>query len=228
MSVARRIAEHFVTPADGRRNRRADAPPAGVGAPRACAVPPPRTPVSLAVLAPACDAPALGAALAFAVARTRRSPVALVCVWAPVSQRPPWRVTALPAAARLAGALTARGHDARGSGRLVFVRLPDDCAAAASEVRRVGAAAGTAPTVLALGGPRAAAFDALLGEQDIVVVAVAAGADPALARLAVATLERGLVCELPPARPARSLAAAGVALLPAVRRTLAGPVAALA
>lgn len=244
MRVARRVAEHFVAPVDsraareigasagrrraaGRRDNRADAPPAGVRAPRACAVPPPRTPASLAVLAPAPDAPALGAALALALARGRRSPVAVVCIWAPDAGRPPWGVPALPAAARLARALVARGHEARGSGRLVLVRLAPACETAAAEALRASSAAGPAPAVLALAGPRAAAFDALLAEQDLVVVATAAGTDPALTRLALTGLERGIACDLPPARPARSLAAAGVVLLPAVRRALAEPVAAV-
>lgn len=244
MSIARRIAEHFVIPAGSRapgtagasagrgraaarRNRRADAPPAGVRAARACAVPPPRTPASLAVLAPARDAPALGGALALALARRRRSPVAVVCVWAPVAGAPPWRVLPLPAAARRAATLTARGHEARASGRLVFVRLAADCEVAAAEALRVSAAASPAPAVLALAGPRAAAFDALLAEQDLVVAAVAPGADPALTRLVLGGLERAVACDVPPARPARALAAAGVVLLPAVRRALAEPVAAI-
>jgi hypothetical protein len=84
--------------------------------------------------------------------------------------------------------------------------------------------------VLALGGPRAAAFDALLAEQDLVVVGARSGADPVVTRLAVAGLAgaaRACACEVPAARPARSLAAAGVALLPSARRALAGPVAEL-
>ncbi|CAA9494034.1 MAG: hypothetical protein AVDCRST_MAG67-1520 [uncultured Solirubrobacteraceae bacterium] len=70
-------------------------------------------------------------------------------------------------------------------------------------------------------------LDELLAAQDLVVVAVARGSDPALARLAIADLERGVACEVPPAHPARSLAAAGVALLPSARRALAKPIEAL-
>jgi hypothetical protein len=84
--------------------------------------------------------------------------------------------------------------------------------------------------VLALGGPRPAAFDALLAEQDLVVVGTRRGADPVLTRLAVAGLTgavRACACEIPAGHPARSLAAAGVALLPSARRALAGPVAEL-
>jgi hypothetical protein len=226
MSVARRIVQHFVSPADGRATR-ADARPVGVPPTRACAVPPPRTPSVVAVLAPPADAPALGAVLGLALARRERAPVAVVCIWSPAPTRALWRAPALPAAVRLAAALTARGHDARGSGRLVVVRLAAPCEEAAAEVLRASAAAGSAPVVLALAGPRAAAFDAVLAAQDLVVVALPPESDPALARLAVAGLERGLTCEIPAGHPARSLAAAGLALLPSARRAFAAPVAAL-
>jgi hypothetical protein len=95
----------------------------------------------------------------------------------------------------------------------------------------VSAAAGDAPTVLALGGPRVAAFDELLSDQDLVVVATPIGTDPALARLALAGLASGAVrtcaCDVPPAHPARTVAAAGLTLLPSARRALAVPVEAL-
>ncbi|MEY2515244.1 MAG: hypothetical protein QOJ89_2602, partial [bacterium] len=74
-------------------------------------------------------------------------------------------------------------------------------------------------------------FDDLLAVQDLVVVATPRGTDPALARLAIAGLSsasaRACVCEVPPAHPARALAAAGLTLLPSARRALAGPVEAL-
>lgn len=238
MRLARRLAEHFVAPAgdapadeltcaDG-RGRRADTTPAGAPPTRACAVPPPRTPASVALLAAQGDAPALAAGLALALARRERASTAVVCVWsAGGPMRSPLRAPALPAAARLAAVLAGRGHVARASGRLVSVGLAAGPAEAAAEAMRVSAAAGAAPTVLALAGPRAAAFDVLLDDQDLVVVAVAAGSDPALAQLAVAGLQRSVVCEVPPAHPGRSLAAAGVALLPSARRLLAAPVEAL-
>jgi len=239
MSLARRITEHFVAPADGRatpdgltcadgRRWRADTTtPAGGPPTRACAVTPPRTPASVALLAPASDAPALAAGLALALTRRERAATAVVCVWSLAPARTLWRAPALPAATRLARALVTRGHAAVGSGRLVVVRLAAGCEEAAAEALRVAAAAGAAPTVLALAGPRAAAFDALLHAQDLVVIAVAPDADPALARLAVAGLERAVACEVPPAHPGRALAAAGVALLPSARRALAVPVEAL-
>ncbi|HWC26389.1 MAG TPA: hypothetical protein VG474_07385 [Solirubrobacteraceae bacterium] len=181
----------------------------------------------MAVLAPAADAPALAAGLGLALVRRERAAAAVVCVWAPAPPRPLWRAPALPGAARLARSLAARGHDARAAGRLVLVALASAPDAAAVEAVRAGAAAGSAPTVLALAGPRAAAFDALLVAQDVVVAALPAQADPALARLVTAGLDRVVLCEIPPAQPGRSLAAAGLALLPSTRRTLAAPVAAL-
>jgi hypothetical protein len=238
MSLGRRIVELFVAPADrratpddvtsaGARRRGADAAFAGVPPSRTCAVAPPCAPASVALLAPAGDAPALAAGLGLALARRERAPAAVVCVWQAEEGRVLWRVPALPAAARIAAALAARGHAARGSGRLVIVRLAVQCEQAAVEALRVAPVAGEAPTVIALAGPRAAAFDALLAEQDLVVVAVAAGSDPALAQLAVAGLQRAVACAVPPAHAGRSLAGAGVALLPSARRGLAAAVEAL-
>jgi hypothetical protein len=230
MSIARRLLEHFVIP-------EGDPPPARgrdlaardevVDRPARPQLAPP----GVAVLAAAADAPALGAALGLALARRRRAPVVAVFVWsAGRSPAPSWRAPALPAARRLASRLAARGYDARPAGRLALVRLAGSGDAAAPAARRALAAAGAAPAVLALGGPRTAAFDELLAEQDLVVVGARSGADPVLTRLAVAGLVgavRACACEVPTAHPARSLAAAGVALLPSARRALAIPVAEL-
>jgi hypothetical protein len=232
MSLARRVLEHFVIPVGEQR------PPAhedfatpGEAPDVACAEPAPRTPAGVAVLAAAPDAPALGAALGLALARRHRAPVVAVCVWsAGQPERSAWRAPALPAARRLAEGLAARGHDARPSGRLAIAWLDGPADDAVSQARRVLAAAGAAPAVLALGGPRSAAFDALLVEQDLVVVGVPSGSDPVLARLAVDSLAGAVpacACEVPAAHPARSLAAAGLTLLPSARRALAGPVAEL-
>jgi hypothetical protein len=233
MSLARRLAEHFVLPAHavGRASYddvvTSDKPAAAPGHSDAR-----RTPAGVAVLAGAPDAPALGAAIGLALARLQRAPVVVVCVWSSADQvvRPPWRGPALPAARRLAGGLSARGHDARAAGRLAMVWLAESDDEAALETRRALAAAGDAPAVLALGGPRTAAFDALLSDQDLVVVGTRSGADPILTRLAVDALGGAVpacACEFPAARPARSLAVAGLALLPSARRALAAPVAEL-
>jgi len=233
MTIARRIAAYFVAPS-GERATTADRDPdvAGPGergpAPPGAAVPATRRPPpAVAVLAPPPDAAAFAAALGLSLARLHRSPTAVVCLWSPQAARSGWRAPAMPAAARLAKTLAARGHDASAAGRLVFVRLSPSSEEAASQALRASAAAGPAPALLALAGPRAAAFDELLRLQDLVVVAVAPVSDPALARLATTGLERALTCAVPPAGFARSLAMAGLALLPSTRRAVAAPVAAL-
>jgi hypothetical protein len=233
MSLARRLAEHFVVPAAQARVAVTEDFVAPGEAPQpACAGRAPRTPAGVAVIAAAQDAPALASALGLALARVHRAPVVAVCVWGGARPAPaPRRAPALPAARRLAAALAARGHDARAAGRLAVVWLEGSGEEAALMARRVLAAAGAAPAVLALGGPRTAAFDALLADQDLVVVGTRSGADPVLARLAVAGLGgpgRACACEVPATLPARALAAAGVTLLPSARRALAGAVAELA
>lgn len=231
MTLAQRIAAHFVAPAGFRRD--GELPPSQPAENAARATASWRTaidrrpPPAVAVLAPAADAPALGAALGLALARARRSPVAVLCVWSPQPGRAGWRAPPLPAAARAAANLTARGHDATAAGRLAVVRLSASCDEAASQALRVAAAAGRAPTVLALAGPRAAAFDELLARQDLVVVAVAPASDPALAQLATAGLPGAIACLVPPADAGRRLAVAGLALLPSTRRRIATPLAAL-
>ncbi|MEY2516647.1 MAG: hypothetical protein QOJ89_4005, partial [bacterium] len=216
MSLLRSVIEHFVVPAaDPPAPAREDVVACGDGPDRACAKPAPRPPPGVAVLAPPGDVQPLAGALGLALADRRRAPVVVVVIWAgdvPAADAA-WRAPALPAARRLGATLAARGHAAVAAGRLAVVRLPPAPEDAAVQARRVIAAAGAAPVVLALGGPRAVAFDALLGEQDLVVVATPRGTDPALARLAIAGLSsataRACACEVPLAHPARALAAAG-------------------
>ncbi len=237
MSLMRTVCEHFVAPVDQARPRRVrggveNFVPPGEDPDWACAVPVPRTPPGVALLAGPRDAGVLGAALGLLLAREQRSPAVVVCLWTLNNGgRARWRAPALPGARRLAAALLARGHDALGAGRLVVVRLPEDPDEACAQAARAAAAAGAAPTVLALGGPRVASFDALLAAQDLVVVAPCSGADPMLARLAVDgfadTAVCACTCEVPPAPPARALAGAGLVLLPSARRALAGPLGAM-
>lgn len=238
ISLLRLVCEHFVAPADDPRRRpqeRFVSP--GEDPDGACAAIIPRTPPGVALLCGPADALALGAALGLLLAGRHHSAAAAVCIWAGgLPMRTGWGAPALPAARRLASGLAARGHDATGAGRLAVVRLPDDSEDAAAEARRVCAVAASsaagAPTVLALGGPRAAVFDALLAEQDLVVVATRTGAAPVLARLAVEGLAAEAVCacacEVPATPPARALAQAGVLLLPSARRALAGASGAMA
>lgn len=234
MTLAQRIAAHFVAPAGQAASRcAAERSPArfsqagGRATASSRKVTGRRPPPAVAVLAPRDDAAALGAALGLALARAHRSPVAVLCVWSPQPARAGWHAPPMPAAARAAATLTARGHDATAAGRLAVVRLSASCADAASQALRVAAAAAPAPTVLALAGPRAAAFDDLLEMQDLVVVAVAPESDPALAQLAIARLPRAIACVVPSADAGRRLAAAGLGLLPSTRRTIATPLAAL-
>jgi hypothetical protein len=233
MSLLRTLLEHFVMPSGSPRPAaHGDFVAPDEGPDRACAEPAPRTPSGVAVLTTAADAPALGAALGLALAGRMRAPVVAVCSWTADARMPAtWRAPATPAARRLAGTFAARGLAARAAGRLAVVQLPPAADEAAAMARRAIAAAGAAPTVLVLGGPRVAAFDALLAEQDLVVVATPSGTDPALAQLALARLSsdavRTCACDVPASHPARVLAASGLTLLPSARRALAGPVEAL-
>jgi hypothetical protein len=243
MTLARRLAAHFVAPADARTlpvdsqhdDEEGAARPALEIAGRSAggrrggvqSAVAERPPPAVALLAPPVHAPAVGAALGLGLARAVGSPVCLVCLWAPGSARTGWRAPTLPAAARLASTLRARGQDAGGSGRLVLVRLSTCGEEAATQAPRVSAAAGCVPTVLALAGPRTGAFESLLALQDLVVVALAPDADASLAQLAGAGLDHAVTCAVPAADPARALAAAGLVLLPSMRRALAAPIAAL-
>jgi hypothetical protein len=233
VSLRRSVYEHFVMPpGDPRPAAHEDFVPPDEVPDRACAEPAPRTPPGVAVLSSAADAQPLGAAIGLALASRRRAPVVAVCVWtAGLPAGPVWRAPPTPAARRLATTLAARGHEARAGGRLAVIRLPPDPNAAALQARRAVAAAGSAPAVLALGGPRVPALDELLDDQDVIVVAIPTGTDPALARLALAGLAsataRTCICEMPPAHPARTLATAGLTLLPSARRALADALEAL-
>jgi hypothetical protein len=134
-----------------------DGPVAGVPAPAGDAV---------AVLCRGHDALAVGGAVA--AARARRH--ALLVLWG-AEGLPAVCAPALPAATRLAATLRERGHAAVATGRLAVVVAPG-----LADVRRIAAVAGPAPVVVALAGPRDAAVDALLREQDAVLVAGADGA----------------------------------------------------
>jgi len=233
MSLLQRISHHFVMPAgDPPAAAHEDFVPPDEGPDRACAEPAPRTPPGVAVLCAPADAQPLGAALGLTLAARHRATAVAVCVWTAARPAgPSWCAPATPAARRLCATLCARGHDARGAGRLAFVRLAEDPVEAVVQARRTVAVTGFAPSVLALGGPRVAVFDTLLAEQDLVVIATPSGTDPALARLAVAGLAaaavNACVCEIARAQPARWLAGAGLTLLPSARRSLAGVVEAL-
>jgi hypothetical protein len=136
---------------------------------------------SLGVLAPARELPAVALAVGVAIARGRHA--ALVCLSAAPSPSP--RIPARPAAARLAASLRARELDAEARGPLAVVRLCGDPAELAATATRALAAAGALPTVLAV-ARRGQEIDALLSEQDAILVSLAASADPTLAALTLA------------------------------------------
>lgn len=180
-------------------------------------------PPSVALLAGPRDVRALGAALALRLTRG----VAAIGVW--TGEEPPVAAPvdgpALPAARRLARALRARELAAMASGRLVFASLPGPAEPSAVAARRLEATAEPLPTVLALAGPREAAWDAVLAERDAVLVHAA---DGGLAELAIERLAEQGVRAAPlrtvPGSAARALARVGLALpgaLPALELEVA-------
>lgn len=183
-------------------------------------------PGAVAVLCTAEDARAAGVALAALLARRARAACGLACLW--TAPEPPRvgaaRGPAARAARRLAAALAARGLAAEACGRTAVVALDADPVAALAGARRAGAAAGDAPIVLVVGGPRPAAFDALLSEQDRVLVLTRPGADDALGVLAAGGLPEGgparAVCPVALGPATRALAAAGLAVPSPLRRAL--------
>jgi len=161
-----------------------------------------------AVLGAPGDVPAAAAALALDLRRRRRTGTAIVVLWAadavPPLPAPALAAPGLPGARRLAARLARRDITASAHGRLVWIPL----GCALDEVARIAAAAGDAPVVLGLLGPRSAAADTLLAAHDAALLA--ADPDSPLAALAVADLGRlgvPLRCWAPPAAGAARLAA---------------------
>jgi hypothetical protein len=196
----------------GRRAARSAARPAAAAVPD-----------TVAVLCAAEDARAVGVAAAALLARRARAACGLACVWtgAAVPRRPEMRASAGRAARRLAVALEGRGLAADACGRAVVVALDGDPATALAAAGRAAAAAGDAPLVLVLGGPRPGTFDGLLAEQDRVLVLTRPGADAAMSALALAGLPDGaLPHSVSLGAAGRALAAAGYAVPGALRRAL--------
>jgi hypothetical protein len=122
------------------------------------------------------------------------------------------------AARRLAARLGAHGLPARARGRLAWVALPPaDGPAAARRAVVAGA-----PAVLAITAPRTAELDAVLTEQDLVIL-VATEPNGPLARLAALPADAPPLVVVRPLRrgPARSLACAGLAAPREIRALLA-------
>jgi hypothetical protein len=177
-----------------------------------------REPVAAAVPSAAvCGPEAEAVAAALALRLRTRGPV-VVCAWASSARRA--SAPAVAGARRLAASMHARGLNAAATGRLVLVRLDDDPHIAVAEADRVAAAAGDAPIVTAICGPRDPTFDALLEAQDCAVV-VARDVPDEVRRLAVAALGPRAVAASPLAAVSDWVARAGIWVSPAARRALA-------
>ncbi len=195
-------------------------------------------PAAVAVVGRDRRAVAAGCAAGLLLARRARAPAALVCVRGAGDGRlPAHRGAATLGARRLATAVGADGVAVAAAGRLVLADLDRrpgdgegriDGAVAVARAERALAAAGNAPTVLVLAGPREASFDRLLAAQDVIGVACAAGDPPSLADLAVAGLPGAAVAlRCGTARAAASLACGGVAVAPSLAAAVAPLIAGL-
>lgn len=193
---------------DARVDRGRASTAAGAGSARARRRPVP-SPLDIALLAPAADASALGAALALKAT----GGVAALGVWTGDGRpRPAAQIAPrTPGARRVATSLQACGLQATAAGRLVSVALPASEADSAAAARRLLAV--DVPVVLAVGGPRAGAWDELLREFALVLVHAP---ERALEELTIARLAEQEIAAEPfgatPGPLARSFARAGLAL----------------
>jgi hypothetical protein len=166
--------------------------PPGEDASSPGASPAPARPPDAAALGIACppdDVRAVAIAAGSLLAGRAGTACVVGCVWTATSSRgPQGRSSATGAARRMAAALARRGLAAGACGRVAIVTLPASPADAAVAARRAAAAGGDAPTVLVLGGPRDDTLDALLAEQDRVIVLTRPGEPPAVGELAVSGL----------------------------------------
>jgi hypothetical protein len=223
---ALRLRDLFVAAPAGGSTTEIPAPARSLGLAAEASAPAPGGDV--AIVCAAEDARAIGVAAAALLARRRRAVCGLACVWtASGLAQPDSRPPSTGAARRLAEAFRARGLEATPCRRAVAVALPSDPAGAVPTARRALAAAGSAPTVVVLGGPRDAALDALLADQRrvVVITRVARDAEDHLTALALAGLagiaDVSVAESLALGPAARAAAAAGIAP-PALRRALSG------
>ena len=183
------------------------APPAASERPEAATLPPAARAV---VLGQPPDATALAAALALSLRAAAGAPTALLAVWGPDARAE--RAAATRAALRLAARLSAHELPATARGRLAWLALASEPAAATAAVRRASAIV-EGPLVTALTGARPAELDDLVVEHDIAIVAAEPGSP--LARAALARLaDRGVagsVCQPLGRGLTRRLALAGLA-----------------
>ena len=169
-------------------------------------------PVALppAVRAVVLGSPADAAPLAAALAVSLHASPAVVASWGVGRELRP--APATRATARLAARLTTHDLPTAARGRLAWLALPPEPAAAADALRRASALV-EGPLVTALAGARPPELEALVADHDLAVIA--ACPDTTIARAALARLaERGIAASAcPPPRRGlqRTLALAGLA-----------------
>jgi hypothetical protein len=216
---------------------RAGVPAGGTASAGPRARPAAGSPFTIAVVADAADARAVGTAVALLAAGAGRLPCALLCVCvvgAEAAGEPRVRGWAVPAARRLARSLGDRAVPAGAAGRLVIAPV-DPTPAGADDARRALAAAASAgaAAVVAVGGPRDDALDGALARCDAGVAVLHPGRR-ALGDLAIAGLEAlGVPAAAALATPgpsARLLSGLGAttpelraAIRPALEEVLGGP-----
>jgi hypothetical protein len=147
----------------------------------------------------------VAAALALALRRQLRARAATLVLLGPAQRNPAPGDGGGPAR-RLAAHLRRQDLPARARGRLAWVELGPDAVAAARHATRVGA-----PAVLAVTVPRTEAIEAVLAEQDLLVI-VTGEPDGPLARVAAGSLAHvpHRVLSPLPRGPLRALARAGL------------------
>lgn len=211
--MKRNVARFFVRPAERETATSSPRPDAGAS-------------ILIVVVCAGSGAQSLGAAVALLAARARRAPAALVATWTGDDLASPIALVGPPlsGARRLAADLVLRGLDAQPAGRVVHLSLPPaECDAAVLAERAISAARAV-PTVLVVGGPRGSAFDALLADSELAVVMTAPGSEPLIAELACGaiSLPAPAVVACAPALgiAGRTLALAGVCVLPSLRAAL--------
>lgn len=207
-TLIRRLGAFLLEPSD---------PPASPSPPPPPSAPP-AIPARAVVLGGAAHVPPVAAACAGELRSRGKAAAALVCLWRPggdpLDEDPASPAGATtPAARRVAAALEAEGLGATACGRLAWLALPDDPAEAAPVLRR-GLALAEVPVVIAVAGPRPAAFEAVLATADLTLAVLPADAAEPLRDLVLASLPGAghVVAPLPPGPP-RWAALAGLTRL---------------